>query len=64
MTGFFELPLILSGVEGCAPFKSFYNRRINSNRSNGSIACAVPNVMTLNLLRKKYRRWEKVSITL
>ena len=47
----------------CAPFKSFYNRRTNSNRSNGSIARAVPNVITLNLLRKKYRRWEQVSIT-
>ncbi|MGZ8519886.1 MAG: hypothetical protein ACXWX7_07030, partial [Candidatus Binatia bacterium] len=45
----------------CAPFKSFYNRRTNSNRSNGSIARAVPNVITLNVLRKKYRRWEQVS---
>jgi hypothetical protein len=30
-----------------------------SNRSNGSIACAVPNVMTLNLLRKEISPMEE-----
>ena len=39
-------------VEGCAPFKSFSNRRTSSNRSNGSIACALANVITLNLCER------------
>jgi len=51
---------VLSKVE---PLKSFYNRRTSSNPSNGSIVSAVPNVMTLYLLRKKYRRQGQVSIT-
>ena len=61
MTGL-VLPLVLSSSKDA--LRS--NRSTTEDkfkRSNGSIARAVANVITLNLLRKKYRRWEQVSIT-